>query len=146
MHKRILAGLDGSTIQSLVLEQAVALTRSQSDAELHLCRAMMVPVSIPTVVWSLQGDDFEKFLVEHGAEELDQAAAKLPNGTVRQVHARIGQPADVLCSVAREIDADVIVIGTHGYDGLDRVIGTTAAKVVNRAPCSVLVVRGKVLD
>ena len=39
--------------------------------------------------------------------------------------------------------ADLVVIGSHGYGGLDRLLGTTAAKVANRAPCSVLVVRGK---
>jgi nucleotide-binding universal stress UspA family protein len=35
----------------------------------------------------------------------------------------------------------LIVIGSHGYGGLDRVLGTTAARVVNHALCSVLVVR-----
>jgi universal stress protein F len=34
-----------------------------------------------------------------------------------------------------------VVIGSHGYGGLDRVLGTTAAKIVNHASCSVLVVR-----
>ena len=36
---------------------------------------------------------------------------------------------------------DLIVIGSHGYSGIDRLIGTTAAKVVNHAKQSVLVVR-----
>jgi universal stress protein F len=42
---------------------------------------------------------------------------------------------------AAENDVDMIVIGSHGYHGLDRVLGTTAAKVVNHADRSVLVVR-----
>jgi nucleotide-binding universal stress UspA family protein len=42
---------------------------------------------------------------------------------------------------ARAIGADLIVIGSHGYGGLDRVLGTTAARVVNHADRSVLVVR-----
>ena len=37
--------------------------------------------------------------------------------------------------------ADCIVIGSHGYSGFDRILGTNAAKVVNHAECSVLVVR-----
>lgn len=42
---------------------------------------------------------------------------------------------------ATEHTADVIFIGSHGYCGLDRLLGTTAAKVVNHATCSVFVVR-----
>jgi nucleotide-binding universal stress UspA family protein len=43
---------------------------------------------------------------------------------------------------------DLIVIGSHGYDALDRLLGTTAAKVVNHADRSVLVVRAaeRILD
>ena len=33
------------------------------------------------------------------------------------------------------------MIGSHGYGGLDRILGTTAARVVNHALCSVFVVR-----
>ena len=52
-----------------------------------------------------------------------------------------GEGADAICSAAREHDVDLIVIGSHGYGILDRLLGTTAAKVVNHADRSVLVVR-----
>jgi len=48
---------------------------------------------------------------------------------------------DVICRTARELDADLIVIGSHGYGGIDRVLATTAARVVNHADRSVLVAR-----
>ena len=139
MSKRILVGLDGSPRQPGVLARGAALARAE-QAELHLCRAMTIPVSLPTVLWTLQGDEFESFLVEHGETELHHAAEGLP-GPVAGIHCRIGHPADVLCELAEQVGADVVVIGTHGYNWIDRVLGTTAAKVVNRAPCSVLVVR-----
>jgi nucleotide-binding universal stress UspA family protein len=140
MHKRILVGLDGSSRQAGVLKEALTLAAAQG-AKLELCRAMAIPVSIPTVLWTLQGDDFESFLVEHGEKELQLVAAKIPEEIERAVHCRVGQPADVLCTLAEELKADLLIIGTHGYDRIDRVLGTTAAKVVNRAPCSVMVVR-----
>ncbi len=143
MYQRIVVGLDGSPRQPLVLEQARALAEAQG-AELILCRAMAIPVSIPAVLWTLQGDEFETFLVEHGTKELQAVADRLPAGMKKKIHCRIGQPADVLCEIAEAEAADLVVIGTHGYDRIDRVLGTTAAKVVNRAPCSVLVVRGPV--
>jgi nucleotide-binding universal stress UspA family protein len=142
MHKRILVGLDGSSRQAGVLQEALAVAAAEG-AKLELCRAMAIPVSIPTVLWTLQGDDFESFLIEHGEKELQAVAAKLPATIERDVHCRVGQPADVLCTLAEELSVDLVVIGTHGYDRIDRVLGTTAAKVVNRAPCSVMVVRAR---
>jgi nucleotide-binding universal stress UspA family protein len=101
---------------------------------------MAVPLSLPAVLWSLRGDDLTDFLVEHGTKELE-TAAKGVEGLETKLHCRIGQPADVICELAESLGASIVVIGTHGYDRLDRVLGTTAAKVANQAPCSVFVVR-----
>ncbi|MEJ7598643.1 MAG: universal stress protein [Kofleriaceae bacterium] len=60
------------------------------------------------------------------------------------VHARIGKPAPEILELAREIGADLIVLGNHGLTGLERlVIGSTSEKVVRDAGCSVEVVRVK---
>lgn len=143
MTDRILVGLDGSPRQPAVLQAAIELARAH-QGELHLARAMTVPVSVPAVIWTLQGEDLTAFLVEHGDKELatvEQEIEKQMSGLPTKRHTRVGQPHDVLCELATELDADVIVIGTHGFDRIDRFLGTTAAKVVNRAPCSVFVVR-----
>lgn len=137
---KILVGADGSPREPRVLDAAIALAKDRG-ATIHLVRAMMVPVSIPTAVWTLQGEDFAQFLVEHGDKELAATAERIPAELRGSLMTRVGQPADVLVSLAEELDADLVVIGSHGYGGIDRVLGTTAAKVVNRAPCSVFVVR-----
>jgi len=55
---------------------------------------------------------------------------------------RFGRAYDEICNAAREIQADLIVIPTHGYTGLKHMlIGSTAEKVVRHAPCPVLVIR-----
>ncbi len=140
MFKKILVGLDGSPRQPAVLSQAVELA-DRCGGELHLVRAMQIPVSIPAIAWTLQGDDFAKFLVEHGHRDLEGIAKGLPEGMVAHRWCEIAQPADLLCRLATDLHADLVVIGSHGYDRIDRLLGTTAAKVVNRAPCSVMVVR-----
>lgn len=137
---KILVGVDGSPREPKVLEAAIALARDRGG-KIILARAMMVPVSIPTAVWTLQGDDFHQFLVEHGNKELEVTTAKVPLELRGETITRLGQPADVIVALAEELDVDLVVIGSHGYGGIDRVLGTTAAKVVNRAKCSVLVVR-----
>jgi len=53
-----------------------------------------------------------------------------------------GMPFVEIIRAAREINADLIVIGTHGRTGMDHVLfGSTAEKVVRKAPCPVLTVR-----
>lgn len=137
---KILVGVDGSPREPKVLEAAIALAKDRGG-KVYLARAMMVPVSIPTAVWTLQGEDFSQFLVEHGNKELAVTAEKVPTELRGEAITRLGQPADVLIALAEELDVDLVVIGSHGYGGIDRVLGTTAAKVVNRAKCSVLVIR-----
>ena len=60
---------------------------------------------------------------------------------VVHVLVRIGNPWSAICAAAREHDVDLVVVGSHGYEGVDHLIGTTAAKVVNHCDRSVLVVR-----
>lgn len=55
---------------------------------------------------------------------------------------RSGKPFAEICAYARETSADLIVLATHGRGGLSHVlVGSTAEKVVRKAPCPVLTVR-----
>jgi nucleotide-binding universal stress UspA family protein len=53
-----------------------------------------------------------------------------------------GSAANAIADYAETVGAEVVVVGTHGRSGLKRLtLGSTAASVIERAPCSVLVVR-----
>ena len=53
----------------------------------------------------------------------------------------VGHPAMEIIDYAAREDIDLIIIGTHGFTGLDRMIfGSVAEKVIKKAPCPVLVV------
>jgi nucleotide-binding universal stress UspA family protein len=57
---------------------------------------------------------------------------------------RRGDPRSVILEEAKEWDADLIVVGSHGYTGIKRLLlGSVAQSVVSHAPCSVEVVRQK---
>lgn len=140
MYKHILAALDGSPRTSLVLGQAEQLAR-RSGAALHLVRAVNIPLGMPVEAWSLTGDELAARLVEAARQELTDLRATLAPPLSGEIFVRVGRPAQVVCDVADAIPADLIVVGSHGFDVLDRVLGTTAARIVNHASCSVLVVR-----
>ena len=54
----------------------------------------------------------------------------------------VGRPADTIVRLARERNADLIVMATHGRTGLEHVVlGSVAEKVVRLAPCPVLTVK-----
>jgi nucleotide-binding universal stress UspA family protein len=56
---------------------------------------------------------------------------------------RRGEAAHEVCVTAEEIEADLIVVGSHGWNALQRlVLGSVSARVLHEAPCPVLVVRG----
>lgn len=68
----------------------------------------------------------------------DLAQAEAPGATV---DVRIGQPASSILAAAEEHKVDVIVIASHRPGFQDYLIGSTAARVVRHARCSVLVIR-----
>ena len=73
---------------------------------------------------------------------LKQLRALLPQGTAEFAVRISGSPGGAIVKHAESIGADVIVIGTHGREGVSRLLmGSVAEYVVRHAPCPVLVVR-----
>lgn len=142
--KTILVGLDGSPRAPAVLTVAVNIARS-NRAKLTLLRAVGLPPEIPQDFWKTTDESLLDLLQRHAREYLDEHAAQVPQDVLEKTEVIVGQPWQVICGVARREHSDLIVVGSHGYSGLDHLIGTTAAKVVNHAGCSVLVVRGPTL-
>jgi nucleotide-binding universal stress UspA family protein len=59
-----------------------------------------------------------------------------------EYHIREGNAADEVARTAKALDADVIVMGTHGRTGLSRLlVGSVAESVMRRASCPVLALR-----
>jgi nucleotide-binding universal stress UspA family protein len=59
-------------------------------------------------------------------------------------HVRVGPVAESMAALAGEIGADLLVVGTHGRRGFQRVaMGSVAERTVRIAPCPVLVMRPK---
>ena len=64
----------------------------------------------------------------------------------RQLKVRHGIPWQEITAAARALDVDLVVLSTHGYTGIKHIlIGSTAERVVQHAPCPVLVVRERTI-
>jgi len=80
---------------------------------------------------------------KRAAEELDKLAEKeIPsNLSVRKI-IKTGKPFVEIIETAAEEDVDIIIIATHGHSGVEHILfGSTAEKVVRKAPCPVLTLR-----
>jgi nucleotide-binding universal stress UspA family protein len=138
--KKLLVCLDGSDRQHDVLAAAISLAR-HARARLVLFRSVGVPVDVPPAAYAMKVEDVPALLQRQADEALAELADKVPPELYAGRRVSIGVPWPAIERAAAEEDVDLIVIGSHGYQGLDRVLGTTAAKVVNHADRSVLVVR-----
>ena len=63
------------------------------------------------------------------------------DGAAIETHAAVGDPAIVLTDIAREVNAQLVIVGRRGADFVTRtLLGSVAQRVVQHAPCDVLVV------
>ncbi len=138
--KRILVALDASPRAVPVLDSAVDLAR-RTGAKVTMYRSVSLPPEIPTQLYMSSDGDLKQLLTDTARKELEALSSKVPAELLEAITVEVASPWDGICRAAKSIDADLIMVGSHGYHGLDRILGTTAAKVVNHADRSVLVVR-----
>jgi nucleotide-binding universal stress UspA family protein len=138
--KRILVGLDGSPNQEKVLRAAIELAQ-KLGGKLTLVRAVSIPAELPVAALSVEPTEVGPLLADAARKELEEVARSVPPELFDGLDVTLGTPWRTLVERASADGAELLILGSHGYGGLDRLLGTTAAKVVNHAACSVLVVR-----
>ncbi|HEU0035803.1 MAG TPA: universal stress protein [Kofleriaceae bacterium] len=141
--KRILVALDSSPRAPMVLEAAARLAELVG-AKLLLFRAVTVPPDLPDDIFTVTDLRLEELLLGNARGDLANLAKQVPADRIEKSITTFATAWDGICRTARDENVDLIVIGSHGYAGLDRLLGTTASKVVNHADRNVLVVRAAV--
>jgi len=112
-----------------------------AQAERHGATLTILFVYNPdtTTTPNSQGDEQEALRYWQG--QLEQIRPLDPKISVRHVLLQ-GDPAQEIVHYVRDAGIDLIVMGTHGRTGLERVLmGSVAERVLRDAPCSVLVVK-----
>ena len=136
--RTILAALDDSPRAALVFETATSLAQ-QLGAEVVLLRVLSVPPELPAAAHN-RPNHLEEKLERSTAAELQRMAEVTPGARFGAPVVVEGDPWHQIIAVSKKLEVDLIVIGSHRYHGLERVLGTVAARVVNHADRDVFVV------
>lgn len=141
--RKILVPTDFSDNAAQALDAAVDLAR-RYEATLLLLHVYQPPVyAFPDGI-VLAGSKVLLSMADASDRGLAEAKAQAEQLGARgvSVQSALGTPFADIIRVAREEDADLIVMGTHGRTGLAHaLLGSVTEKVVRKAPCPVLTVR-----
>jgi nucleotide-binding universal stress UspA family protein len=143
----VLAAVDDTSVSDDVLRKACHLASSIREATLHLVRVVEPPtMPLDGVVAKLAyGSAFDDFIdgSRRELEAMASAAHEHFQGPVTP-HIIVGAPKREIVDLASRLEADVVVVGSHGRTQLARfLLGSVSEYVVRHAVCSVLVTRPK---
>jgi nucleotide-binding universal stress UspA family protein len=144
----VVVGFDFSHSGRAALHRAVALAARAPRHVLHIICAIDPDEPIPSIP-SYDGVDYlyaarvQEALAFETQQELD--ALEVSGRVNFFVHARIeDKPAIAILGLAQEVGADLIIVGSHGLTGMERLLlGSTSERIVREAKCSVEVARPK---
>ena len=140
---KILTAVDFSENSECAFYYALTLAR-QFNAELTIMHVINEPVDLRGFyVPHISFEQLEKEIEESAVKMMEEfCSSKMGTYTDYKTSIVTGIPADEITSAAGKIGASLIVLGTHGRTGLDRILfGSTAERVVRSADCPVLTVR-----
>ena len=142
VYSHILLAVDFTPVTDTVTQQAIVL-----------CQAFKARLSLVHVVEFTQMDlsndlilpqefEIDQELMKHGKQRLEELAEN--TGIDKsECFVRQGSTRREILNLAKELDTNLIVIGSHGREGIQRLLGSTANAVLHGAPCDVLAVRIK---
>jgi nucleotide-binding universal stress UspA family protein len=146
----IVVGIDFSELSDRAIDQALEMASLREGAEVHvlyvepdewidmaLKPALEAAVSADEAVLRVQG---------RAKARVDSMAPHLRKRQIRRVvaHFRRGSPAENVAQLAADLDADLVVVGSHGHRGIQRLfLGSVAERVSRLARCPVWIVRPK---
>jgi nucleotide-binding universal stress UspA family protein len=140
LFHRILVAIDASERAPGVFDAAVAIAR-MAGARLYIMRVVTIPPEFPPAAAGTPTDPLVSRMAAHAMQDLSRLVAGGPHDVAIQPPiVRLGTPWKTILETAEDRDVDLIIVGSHGYHGWDRVLGTTAGKVANSAKRNVLVI------
>lgn len=141
MYSRVAVATDGSETASKAVSVAVDLA-ARYEAELLVFTAYEPEARQPLLENKELAEDRDWEPSVH--EQVDATFAKAAEvadarGIEPKTVARMGEPAEVMCALAAEFHADLLVIGNKGMNR--RILGSVPNSILHRAPCTVVLAK-----
>lgn len=145
----VILATDGTSQSSAAVKMTGNLSFNPGD-ELKIVTVidMAVPMAFDAYAGYLPNtQEIEKIARENAANVLEETKSKvipkIPSDNVTvSTEILIGSPESRIVETAEDFGADLIIVGSHGYNRWERLLlGSVSDSVVHHAPCSVLVVR-----
>jgi nucleotide-binding universal stress UspA family protein len=146
---KIVLATDGSAEATLAVRTAADIA-TKASSELHIVYATPIPMAVDPASEVLRVSEEAEERVKREAQQfLDEQLKQVEaaGGRVTQSHARMGRPDEEIVTLADELGAGLIVIGSRGLGGIRRALmGSVSDSVVRHAHCPVMVVRNEGSD
>lgn len=146
---KILIAVDGSDYSKAAIDEACALVVRPESTEIKIVSAYEDAYPISAEPFAISADYYQKIdeavhqqtiAVLAGAET--QCRSHFPGVTLNLTTEVLrGAPDQQIIEAAKEWQADLIVVGSHGRGFWGRMLGSVSDGVVHHAPCSVMIVR-----
>lgn len=140
----ILVPVDFAAPSEAAFTYALALATA-SNAALHVCHIIPVPHVLDALYErGFESEETVKRIERKAQQRLTELAQAANSPLTPHLHCSEGDARDGVLEWADKLKAHLIVMGTHGRQGVDRFfMGSVAEAVVRRASCPVLTIRGK---
>lgn len=139
MYNNILVAVDLSKDSRKVIDTAVEMSGSD-NSKLHLVHVVEpVAAAYSMDIYAININELQQEAINLAEKRLQKVGSEIGIASDR-THTLLGAPAPEIRSLASEISADAIVIGSHGHSGWKILLGSTAIKVLHGATCDVLTV------
>jgi nucleotide-binding universal stress UspA family protein len=144
MHNRIVVGVDLSETGDHALREALRLAQFMPFSELHVAYVIKADPRMHNATRLKHMADELGHRIEELRAHLAQICASPWGGDqfsqAAVLHVRIGDPAAALIQVAVDVEADMLVVGTRGRTGIEKLIlGSVAEELIRIAPLPVVV-------
>jgi nucleotide-binding universal stress UspA family protein len=141
LFKKILIATDGSKRTQNAVEIGLKLAREQ-QAKVYAIYVVDT-VTFTSIPMDVTWENMYQLLKDEGEDAVKTIKDSAPDVAI-ETQVLEGNPAVEITKFASDNGADLIVVGTLGKSGIDRILlGSTAEKVVRIAPCPVLVIKSE---
>ncbi len=148
---KVILATDGTKQSEAAIEMTKTLNLKEGD-EIRVISVMDMALPLPIDVYAgylPSTDEIETAVKENAEKILETTGNKLKELFADRnifIVAELlnGSPESRIVEKAEEIEADLIIVGSHGYNRWEKLLlGSVSDSVIHHAPCSVLVVRSK---